>query len=163
MSGTHESKDRPPREGGRNGSTRGKPHHKGADNATGRGEARARGTNQKKGRSARSDIPILIYDKGENIKTNLLEFTEQLAFVAGVEFGNAFNCVRLGEYFTYASEPYRSTTSHHLYTMRKLDEDIADTANCAEKRALRLRKEKPLKPIIMPRLTKSSQMRTPVV
>jgi hypothetical protein len=71
----------------------------------------------------------------------LKEFTEQLAFVAGVKFGDAFNCVRLGEYFTYASEPYRSTTSHHLYTVRKLDEEIAATENQAEKRALRSRKE----------------------
>ncbi len=80
MSATHESKDRPTREGGRNGNARGggkggKPHHKGADNAT--------------GRSARSDLPILIYGKGENIQTKLKEFTEQLAFVAGVEFGDA--------------------------------------------------------------------------
>ncbi len=117
MSGLNESKDRSPREGRQNGGARsrgkgGKPHPKGADNAAGRGEGRARGTDQKKGRSARSDLPILIYGKGENIQTNLKEFTEQLAFVAGVEFGDAFNCVRLGEYFTYASEPYRSTTSH---------------------------------------------------
>jgi hypothetical protein len=43
MSGTIESKDRPPREGGRNGRPRGrdeggKPQNKGADNATGRGK-----------------------------------------------------------------------------------------------------------------------------
>ncbi len=61
MSGTAESKDRPPREGGRNGNARGrgkggKPHHKGADNAAGREEGRARGTDQKKGRSARPDL-----------------------------------------------------------------------------------------------------------
>ncbi len=72
MSGTAESKDRPPRDGGRNGGARGrgkggKPQHKGADNASGRGEGRARCTDQKKGRSARSDLPILIYGKGENI------------------------------------------------------------------------------------------------
>ncbi len=118
MSGTAESKDRPPREGGRNGNARGrgkggKPHHKGADNATGRGEGRARGTDQKKGRSARSDLPILIYGKGENTQTNLKEFTEQLAFIAGVEFGDAFNCLRLGEYFTYEGEPYRNTIAHY--------------------------------------------------
>ncbi len=108
MSGTTERKDQPPREGGRNGGARGrgkggKPRHKGADNATGRGEGRARGPDQKKGRSARSDLPILIYGKGENIQTNLVEFTEQLAFVAGIEFRDTFNCVRLGEYFTYMS------------------------------------------------------------
>jgi hypothetical protein len=146
MIGSNESKGRPPREGGRNGGAPGrgkggKPHHKGADNAAGRGEGKARGTDQKKGRSARSDLPILIYGKGENIKTNLVEFTEQLAFVAGVEFGDAFNCVRVGEYFTYAIEPYRGTISEHLYTLRKLDEEIAATGNQAEKRALRLRKE----------------------
>ncbi len=115
MSTTNESKDRPPREDGRNGGARGrgkggKPQHKGADNATGRGEGRARGTDQRKGRSARSDLPILIYGKGENIKTNLVEFTEQLTIIAGIEFGDAFNCVQLGEYFTYATEPYRSAT-----------------------------------------------------
>jgi hypothetical protein len=49
--------------------------------------------------------------------------------------------VRLGEYFTYASEPYRSTTSHHLYTVRKLDEEVAATGNQAENRGLCTRKE----------------------
>jgi hypothetical protein len=86
MKGSNESKDRPPRDGGsaRSRGKGGKPQHKGADNATGRGEGRARGTDQKKGRSARSDLPILIYGKGENIQTNLKVFTEQLAFVARV-------------------------------------------------------------------------------
>ena len=86
MSGLNESKGRPPRKGGRNGGApgrgkSGKPHHKGADNAAGRGEGRARGTDQKKGRSARSNLPILIYGKGENIKTNLVEFPEQLTII----------------------------------------------------------------------------------
>jgi hypothetical protein len=146
MSTTGESKHRPPREGGRNGGVRGrgkggKPHNKGADNAAGRGEGRARGTDHRKGRSARSDLPILIYEKVENIKTNLVEFTEQLTIIAGIEFGDTFNCVRLGEFFPNVTEPYRSATSHHLYTMRRLDEEIADTTNAAEKIALRLRKE----------------------
>jgi hypothetical protein len=105
------------------------------------GEVRARDTDQKKGRSARSDLPMRIYGKWENIKTNLVEFTEQLTIIAGIEFGDAFNCVGLGEFFPYATEPYRSATSYHLYTMRKLDEEIADTANASEKKALRLRKE----------------------
>jgi hypothetical protein len=139
MSMTTKSKDRPPREGGRNGGARGrgeggKPQHKGADNAAGRGDGRARGLDQKKGRSARSDLPILIYRKGENIKTNLVEFMEQLTIIAGIEFGDVFNCVRLGEYFTYATEPYMGTNSHHLYTMRMLDEEIADTVNATEKK-----------------------------
>ena len=146
MSGTHESKDRPPRYGGRNGGARGrgkggKPQHKGTDNAAGRGEGRARGLDQKKGRSARSDLPILIYGKGENIKTNLVEFTEQLTIIAGIEFGDAFNCVRLEEYFTYAMEPYRGAASHHQYTVRRIDEEIAAAATQAEKRTLRTRKE----------------------
>ncbi len=138
MSQLNENKDRAPREGGRNGGARGRGKGgkplKGADNAVGRGEGRARGTDQKKGRSARSDLPILIYGKWENIKTNHFEFTEQLPIIAGVEFGNAFNCVQLGEYFTYVGEPYRSAIFHHLYTLRKLDEEIADTAKAAEKR-----------------------------
>ncbi len=76
MSGATESKDRSPREGGRSGRPSGrgkggKPQNKGPDNATGEGEGRAQGTDQRKGRSARSDLPILIYGKGENIQTNL--------------------------------------------------------------------------------------------
>jgi hypothetical protein len=106
-----------------------KPQNKGADKATGRGEGRARDTNQKKGRSARPDLPILIYGKGENIQTNLKEFTEQLAFVAGVEFGDAFNCVQLGEYFTYEGEPYRDTVTHLEHQLDELDEKIADAVS----------------------------------
>jgi hypothetical protein len=33
---------------------------------------------------------MLIYGKGENIKTNLVEFMEQLTIIAGIEFGDAF-------------------------------------------------------------------------
>ena len=61
---------------------------------------------------------------------------EQLTIIAGIEFGDAFNCVRLGEYFTYATEPYRGANSHHQYIVRKLDEEIAGMANSPEKRAL---------------------------
>ncbi len=103
MSGINESKDHAPREDGLNGGAcgRGKggeAQNKSADNAlstlaAGRGEERAWGAYQKKSRSARSDLPILIYSKEENIQTNLKEFTEQLAFVAGVEFGDAFTLV----------------------------------------------------------------------
>ncbi len=60
--------------------------------------------------------PIFPYSwrrKGENIQTNLKEFTEQLAFASGFEFGNGFNYVRLGEYFTYEDKPYRDTTNTH--------------------------------------------------
>ncbi len=78
--------------------------------------------------------PYLFMEKGESIKTNLVEFMEQLTIIAGVEFGNAFNCLRLGDYFTYAVEPHRSTDANHLCALRKLDEEIADTANAAEKR-----------------------------
>jgi hypothetical protein len=70
-----------------------------------------------------------------------VEFTEQLTIIVGIEYGDAFNCVRIGEFLPYATEPYRSSTSQHLYTMRKLDEEIAATVNAAEKRALRTRKE----------------------
>ncbi len=53
-------------------------------------------------------ITPLVEGKGEpEIKTNLVEFTVQLTIIAGIEFGDAFNCVRLREFFTYASEPYR--------------------------------------------------------
>ncbi len=140
MSMPTESKDRPPREGRRNGNARGrgkdgKPHNKGAYNATGRGGGRARGIDQKKDRSARSNLPILIYGKGENIQTNLKEFTEQLAFVAGVEFGDAFNCVRLGEYFAYEGEPYRDTATHFEHQSDELDEKIADAASANKKKA----------------------------
>ncbi len=67
---------------------------------------------------------MLTYGKGENIQTNLKEFTEQLALIAGVEFGGAFNCVRLEEYFTYEGEPYRNTVTHFAHQLDELDEKI---------------------------------------
>ncbi len=94
----------------------------------------------RKGRSARFNLPILIHGKGGNIQTNLKEFTEQLAFVAGVEFGDAFNCVRLGEYFTYESGPYRDTVAHYEHQLAELGEKIADAASANEKKTLRDRK-----------------------
>ncbi len=45
----------------------------------------------------RSALPILIYGGGENIKTNLVELTEQRTIIARVEFGDAFNCGAAGE------------------------------------------------------------------
>jgi hypothetical protein len=81
------------------------------DNAAGQGEGIARGTDQRNGRSARSDLPVPIYGNGGNIQTNLKEFTEQLVLIlrnnSGVELVDAFNCVRLGEYFTCKGERYR--------------------------------------------------------
>ncbi len=76
----------------------------------------------------------MIYGKGENIQTNLKEFTEQIAFIAGVEFGDAFNCVRLGEYFTYEGEPYRNTIAHYEHQLGELDEKIADAATPTKRR-----------------------------
>jgi hypothetical protein len=164
MGTTGESNDRPPWEGGRNGSARdrgkgGKPHHKGTDNATGRGEGRARGTDQRKGRFARSDLPILIHGKRENIQTNLKKFTERFAFVAGVKFGDAFNCVQLGEYFTYEGEPYRNTVAHFAHQLDKLDEKIADAGSANEKKALRDRKAL-LTARLRPRVTRPSHPKT---
>ncbi len=67
------------------------------------------------------------------------EITEQLAFVAGVEFGDAFNCVRLGEYTTYEGEPYRDTVVHYEHQLATLDEQIAETPSANKKKALRTR------------------------
>jgi len=83
---------------------------------------------------------MLTYGKGKNIQTNLKEFTEQLAFIAGVEFGDAFNCVRLGEYFTYEGEPYRNTVTHYAYQLDDLDDKIDKTESATEIRALQARK-----------------------
>ncbi len=70
------------------------------------------------------------------------EFTEQLSFVAGVEFGDVFNCVWLGEYFTYEGEPYRDTVAHYEHLLAEVDElAIADTASSNEKRELRFRRK----------------------
>ncbi len=69
------------------------------------------------------------------------EFTEQLIFVAGIEFGDAFHCVRLGEYFTHEGEPYRDTVAHHKHVVAELDEQIADTIRTNEKRTQRQRRD----------------------
>jgi hypothetical protein len=79
---------------------------------------------------------MLTYGKGENIQTNLKEFTEQLALIAG----DAFNCVRLGEYFTYEDEPYRNTVTHYAHQLDELDDKINKTESATEIRALRDRK-----------------------
>ncbi len=59
---------------------------------------------------------------------------------SGVEFGDAFNCVWLGEYFTYEGEPYRNTVAHYEHQLAELDEKIADAASANEKKAFRDRK-----------------------
>ncbi len=68
------------------------------------------------------------------------KFTEQLTFVAGVEFGDAFNCVWLREYFTYEGEPYRDNATHVEHQLDELDETIADAVSANEKKALRDKK-----------------------
>jgi hypothetical protein len=82
----------------------------------------------------------MIYGKGENIKTNLKDLTEQLKVIAGVEFGDAFYCVRLGEYFTYEGEPYRDKVTYLEHRLNELDKKIADAVSANEKKALRDKK-----------------------
>ncbi len=103
-------------------------------------KGRARGTDQRKDRQARSNPHILKYGKGESIQTNLKEFTEQLAFVLGVEPEDAFNCVRLDEYFTYEGDPYQDAVVQYQNIMIQLDSQIADAASATEKRTLRERR-----------------------
>ncbi len=89
MSGTNESKDRPPWEGGRNGAARGrgkggKPHNKGADNAAGRGEGRAQGTDQKRIDPQDLTSPYLFMVRGKTSKliSSSLRNNSQLSLVS---------------------------------------------------------------------------------
>jgi hypothetical protein len=59
----------------------------------------------------------------------------------GVEFGDAFNCVRLDEYFTYEGESYPDTVAHYEHQLAELGEQIAETSGANEKRALRTRRD----------------------